>query len=60
LRKIKWDIRLAPSMQDGEFNAPDDATNDEIEELAKEYAFNGVDWGWIEVKESPKREGKTL
>jgi len=51
MKKIKWCISLDPAMTEGEFYAPDHLTEDEIEDLAKDEAFNGVDWGWSEDEE---------
>ena len=47
--KIKWYIH-----QDGPkgdyFDMPDGSTDDEIEEAARDYAFDSVDWGWYKVE----------
>lgn len=34
-----------------EFEADDDATEDQIEELAREAAFDWIDWNYEEVKQ---------
>ena len=51
--KIKWYIHV-DGPEEGYFDMPDDTPADEIEEAARDNAFNGVDWGWTEV------DGKTL
>ncbi len=33
------------------FSVEDDATEEEIEETAREYAFGEIDWGYEEVDE---------
>ena len=52
MRKIKWIVTTggATSEYSGEFEVDDNATDEEIEEMAKDEAFNCVDWGWDEVK----------
>ena len=47
---IYWSIQLDPSLESGEFNVPDDATDEEIEEAAKEAAFEGIDWSYNRMK----------
>jgi hypothetical protein len=51
MRKIAWSISLDPSDTEGIIEVPDNATYEEIEEAARDAAFNGVDWGWTD---SPK------
>lgn len=39
-----------------EFEVPDNATDEEIEEVARDEAFNWVDWHFTEVKNDAERE----
>ena len=46
MRTIRWSISLGLITEDGEFEVEDDTTDDEIESMAKEEAFNYIDWWW--------------
>lgn len=50
MKKIKvWlNTGFAGCVHENEFEVDDDATEEEIEEMAKEIAFNDIDWGWSE------------
>ena len=39
-----------------EFEVEDDATQQQIEEEAREALFNSIDWGWHEVLDSEEDE----
>ena len=39
-----------------EFEVEDDATQQQIEEEAREAIFNSIDWGWHEVLDSEEDE----
>jgi hypothetical protein len=56
MRKIAWSISLDPSETEGIIEVSSTATYEEIEEAAKEAAFNGLDWGW---SDSPKAIAET-
>lgn len=49
MKKIRWYLNtgFAGCNYEGDFEVEDDATEDEIEVLAKEEAFNVIDWGWV-------------
>lgn len=49
MKKINWYAALDGIEVNGEFAVDDNVTDTEIEELAKEQAFNEFDWGWSEV-----------
>jgi hypothetical protein len=51
MKTIKWHLSIgyAGTDQEDEFEVEDDATDEEIEEMAKDAAFDCIDWGW-EVK----------
>lgn len=54
MSKLKWclDTGFAGEGHRGEFEVEDDATIEEIEEEAREEAFNMIDWGYeVEVME---------
>lgn len=53
MRKIKWylDTGYAGADYEGEFEVEDDATDKEIDEEAREYALEKIEWGWQEEKE---------
>lgn len=46
MKKVKWYIALDGTKEEDEFEVEDNATDEEIEEMAKEAAFNYIDWGW--------------
>ena len=50
MKKIKvWlNTGFAGANYEDEFEVEDDATNEEIEEEARDLAFNRIDWGWSE------------
>lgn len=60
MKTVKWwlDTELSREVLEGEFEVEDDATETEIEELAKLEAFNYVDWGWEVKKEKLDRSNK--
>lgn len=47
-KTIKWMLEtgFAGDVHSGEFEVPGDATDDEIEEMAKDEAFNVINWSW--------------
>ena len=50
MRKIKYNLSIGftdASISD-EFEVEDDATDEEIEEIAKEYVMGYIDWSWEE------------
>jgi len=57
MRKFKGSIGtgMQGSRREFEFEVGDDATEDEIEETARELAYNFVDWGFVEVDEEEGR-----
>lgn len=50
MRTIKIYIKTSKvgSQCDDTMEVEDDATDDEIEEMAKDAAFNMMEWGWSE------------
>lgn len=56
MRKIKWSLEtgFAGCVHKGEFEVDDNATDEEIEELAREEVFNCINWNWWEEKEAEK------
>lgn len=52
MRKIRVYLNtdLAGCTIEDEFEVDDNASNDEIEEMAKESMFDHIDWGWEEIK----------
>lgn len=50
MRTIHWHLSngIAGADQEGEFEIEDNTSNDEIEELAREAAFDCIDWWWDE------------
>ena len=54
MRKIKayLDTGFAGCRIEEEFEVEDDATQQQIEEEAREAVFNSIDWGWHEVLDS--------
>lgn len=52
MRKIKWwlETGFVGCGHDGEFEVKNDATDDEIEDEAKDAAFDRISWGWSELK----------
>jgi hypothetical protein len=51
MRTIKWHMSIGfPSAdRSGEFEVEDSATDTEIEEAARDAAFNFLDWGFEEI-----------
>lgn len=52
MRRVKWYISngIVGSDREGEFEVDDTETDDEIEAMARDAAFDQVDWSWkIEV-----------
>lgn len=58
MRKIKayLDTGFAGCRIEEEFEGEDDATQEQIEEEAREAVFNSIDWGWHEVLDSEEDE----
>ena len=58
MRKIIWSVRLYTGLteEEGWFEVPDDATEEEIHELARDDAFNYIDWGWWETEQEGECE----
>lgn len=58
MRKIKayLDTGFAGCRIEEEFEIEDDATQEQIEEEAREAVFNSIDWGWHEVLDSEEDE----
>lgn len=54
MRKIKayLDTGFAGCRIEEEFEVENDATQEQIEEEAREAVFNSIDWGWHEVLDS--------
>lgn len=49
MREIRWTLTIGfGDKLDGNFEVEDNASDDEIEEQAKQEAFNGVDWSWYD------------
>jgi hypothetical protein len=48
MKKVKWHLSIgyAGADLDGEFEVENDTTDDKIEAMAKEEAFNEIDWDW--------------
>ncbi len=47
MKKIRWWLETGfIDVCEGEFEVEDDTPEEEIEELAKEEAFDWIDWGW--------------
>lgn len=53
MRVVKWSLGtgFAGATHRGEFEVDGDTTDEEIEEMAREAAFNCIDWNY-EVEES--------
>lgn len=51
---IKWCLEtgFAGCTHEGEIDVDDNATDEEIEEIVKEEAFNCIELGWSKDKES--------
>ena len=58
MRKIKayLDTGFAGCRIEDEFEVENDATQEQIEEEAREAVFNSIDWGWHEVLDSEEDE----
>ena len=58
MRKIKayLDTGSAGCRIEEEFEVENDATQEQIEEEAREAVFNSIDWGWHEVLDSEEDE----
>lgn len=58
MRKIKayLDTGFAGCRIEEEFEIENDATQEQIEEEAREAVFNSIDWGWHEVLDSEEDE----
>lgn len=58
MRKVKayLDTGFAGCRIEEEFEVEDDATQEQIEEEAREAVFNSIDWGWHEVLYSEEDE----
>ncbi len=58
MRKIKayLDTGFAGCRIEEEFEVENDATQEQIEEEAREAVFNSIDWGWHEVLDSEEDE----
>jgi hypothetical protein len=61
MKSIYWYLHtgFAECTHSGIVEVPDDATPDEIEEIAKDEAFNCITWGWsdkIPESEMPDME----
>lgn len=58
MRKIKayLDTGFAGCRIEEEFEVEDDATQQQIEEEAREAVFDSIDWGWHEVLDSQEDE----
>lgn len=58
MRKIKayLETGFAGCRIEEEFEVEDDATQEQIEEEAREAVFNSIDWGWHEVLDSEEDE----
>jgi hypothetical protein len=48
MRVINWHISLFRQKYEGTIEVDDDATEDEIDELAQEQAMQYLDFGWKE------------
>lgn len=48
MKKVKWwlETGFAGDIHEGEFEVEGDTTESEIEKMAKEEAFNNIDWGY--------------
>jgi len=46
MKTIKWYIMLDGIKEEDEFEVENDTPDNEIEAMAKEAAFNYIDWGW--------------
>lgn len=53
MKKIKWYLNtgFAGCTHSGEFEVDEKTTQEEIEEMARDEAFNCIDWGWEETNE---------
>lgn len=51
MRTIRWVLEtgIAGCDIEDEFEVDDDTTNEEIDEIAKDTAFNNIGWSWYEV-----------
>ena len=58
MRKIKayLETGFAGCRIEEEFEVENDATQEQIEEEAREAVFNSIDWGWHEVLDSEEDE----
>lgn len=50
MRTIKWriSIGLVGCHKEGEFEVEENVSEDEIEQIAREEAFECIDWNWEE------------
>lgn len=46
MKKVKWwlETGFVTATHEGEFEVEDGITDEEIEQMAKEHAFNNIDW----------------
>ena len=51
MRTIKWVLEtgVAGCNIEDEFEIDDNTTDEEIDEIAKDAAFNNIGWSWYEV-----------
>lgn len=51
MRKIKWHLTIGYPAADreGDFEVEDDASDEEIEKIARDEAYNFIEWNWSEA-----------
>lgn len=48
--RVTVSMGLVGCKRHGDFEIEDDATDDEIDEVAKEVLFNLIEWNWVDAK----------
>ena len=57
MKTIYCNLSIGYGSREDEIEVEDDATEDEIQEVVKEWAMNYVEWGWSETKPSAATVG---
>lgn len=53
--KVSWNMSFEGIDKKGIVEVPENATDDQIDAMVKEDAFDGLDWGWIRTSELEKQ-----
>lgn len=53
MKKVKWQLEtgFVTATHEGEFEVDDDATEEEIEEMAKQEVFNCINWSYEVIED---------